>query len=60
MGVRVGINGCDRIGRNYLRCVLERAEHASGTPVEVVAVNDITSPATPAAPAYGGRVTCRP
>ncbi|MFI9583854.1 type I glyceraldehyde-3-phosphate dehydrogenase [Streptomyces sp. NPDC052236] len=45
MTVRVGINGFGRIGRNYLRCVLERAESASGTPVEVVAVNDLTSPA---------------
>ncbi|MGC5566470.1 type I glyceraldehyde-3-phosphate dehydrogenase [Streptomyces sp. FR-108] len=46
MTVRVGINGFGRIGRNYLRCVLERAETGSGTAVEVVAVNDITSPAT--------------
>ncbi|MFJ8940508.1 type I glyceraldehyde-3-phosphate dehydrogenase [Streptomyces sp. NPDC102365] len=46
MTVRVGINGFGRIGRNYLRCVLERAETGSGTTVEVVAVNDITSPAT--------------
>ncbi|MFF4359958.1 type I glyceraldehyde-3-phosphate dehydrogenase [Streptomyces sp. NPDC001604] len=45
MSVRVGINGFGRIGRNYLRCVLERAEGGTGTPVEVVAVNDITSPA---------------
>ncbi|MBO1330249.1 type I glyceraldehyde-3-phosphate dehydrogenase [Streptomyces sp. VRA16 Mangrove soil] len=45
MSVRVGINGFGRIGRNYLRCVLERAESAAGTPVEIVAVNDITSPA---------------
>ncbi|MFI6559407.1 type I glyceraldehyde-3-phosphate dehydrogenase [Streptomyces sp. NPDC050534] len=46
MTVRVGINGFGRIGRNYLRCVLERADNGTGTPVEVVAVNDITSPAT--------------
>ncbi|MEU4874513.1 type I glyceraldehyde-3-phosphate dehydrogenase [Streptomyces sp. NPDC021608] len=45
MSVRVGINGFGRIGRNYLRGVLERAEAGSGTPVEVVAVNDLTSPA---------------
>ncbi|MER6185939.1 type I glyceraldehyde-3-phosphate dehydrogenase [Streptomyces sp. NPDC001652] len=45
MSVRVGINGFGRIGRNYLRLVLERAEASAGTPVEVVAVNDITSPA---------------
>ncbi|MEU5321141.1 type I glyceraldehyde-3-phosphate dehydrogenase [Streptomyces sp. NPDC021056] len=44
MTVRVGINGFGRIGRNYLRCVLDRADAESGTPVEVVAVNDLTSP----------------
>ena len=47
MTVRVGINGFGRIGRNYLRCVLERAENGTGTAgtaVEVVAINDITSP----------------
>ena len=46
MRVRVGINGFGRIGRNYLRCVLDRAQTGVGTTVEVVAVNDITSPAT--------------
>ncbi|WP_405905290.1 MULTISPECIES: type I glyceraldehyde-3-phosphate dehydrogenase [unclassified Streptomyces] len=45
MSVRVGINGFGRIGRNYLRCVLERAEAGTGTPVDVVAINDLTSPA---------------
>ncbi|MGV9457173.1 type I glyceraldehyde-3-phosphate dehydrogenase [Streptomyces sp. NPDC003635] len=45
MTVRVGINGFGRIGRNYLRLVLERAEAGTGTPIEVVAVNDLTSPA---------------
>jgi glyceraldehyde 3-phosphate dehydrogenase len=45
MTVRIGINGFGRIGRNYLRCVMERAEAGSGTPVEVVAVNDLASPA---------------
>ncbi|GGO96666.1 type I glyceraldehyde-3-phosphate dehydrogenase [Wenjunlia tyrosinilytica] len=44
MSVRVGINGFGRIGRNYLRLVLKRAETGHGTPVEVVAINDITSP----------------
>ncbi|KQW10724.1 hypothetical protein ASD08_36995 [Streptomyces sp. Root369] len=43
MGVRVGINGFGRTGRNYLRLVLKRAATAAGTPVEVVAVNDLTS-----------------
>lgn len=45
MTVRIGINGSGRIGRNYLRCVMERAETSNGTPIEVVAVNDLTSPA---------------
>ncbi|GAA3172530.1 hypothetical protein GCM10010451_21680 [Streptomyces virens] len=44
MTVRVGINGFGRIGRNYLRCVLERTGTAAA-PLEVVAVNDVTSPA---------------
>jgi glyceraldehyde 3-phosphate dehydrogenase len=39
MAVRVGINGFGRIGRNYLR-----AANKSGADVEVVAVNDLTSP----------------
>ena len=39
MTVRVGINGFGRIGRNFLRAVL-----AGGADVEVVAVNDLTSP----------------
>jgi glyceraldehyde 3-phosphate dehydrogenase len=41
MSVRVGVNGFGRIGRNFLRAVL-----AQGADVEVVAINDITSPAT--------------
>ena len=39
MAVRVGINGFGRIGRNYLRAAIK-----SGADVEVVAVNDLTSP----------------
>jgi glyceraldehyde 3-phosphate dehydrogenase len=39
--IRVGINGFGRIGRN-----LWRAAHASGKDLEIVAVNDITSPET--------------
>ena len=42
MSVRVGINGFGRIGRDYLRCVLERA--SSG--IEVVAINDVAAPST--------------
>ncbi|CBG68225.1 MULTISPECIES: type I glyceraldehyde-3-phosphate dehydrogenase [Streptomyces] len=45
MTVRVGINGFGRIGRTYLRAALDRAE-AGTRGVEVVAINDITSPAT--------------
>jgi glyceraldehyde 3-phosphate dehydrogenase len=41
MGVRVGINGFGRIGRNVLR-----ACRASGTKFEFVAVNDITDAET--------------
>jgi len=38
MTVRVGINGFGRIGRNFVRAVLDQAAD-----VEVVAVNDLTS-----------------
>ncbi|HVX21655.1 MAG TPA: type I glyceraldehyde-3-phosphate dehydrogenase [Acidimicrobiales bacterium] len=41
MTVRVGINGFGRIGRNFVRAVLDQ-----GADVEVVAVNDLTSAAT--------------
>ena len=41
MTVRVGINGFGRIGRNFLRAIL-----ADGADVEVVGVNDLTSPET--------------
>jgi glyceraldehyde 3-phosphate dehydrogenase len=41
MTVRIGINGFGRIGRNYLR-----AARRLGADVEVVAVNDLTSPET--------------
>ena len=39
MTVRVGINGFGRIGRNFWR-----AAEASGQDIEIVAVNDLTSP----------------
>jgi len=39
--VKVGINGFGRIGRGFLRAVI-----ASGADVEVVAINDLTSPET--------------
>src|ERR1700733_7848662 len=41
MTVRVGINGFGRIGRNFLRAAL-----ANGADIDVVGVNDLTSPAT--------------
>ena len=40
MSVKVGINGFGRIGRDYLRAALDSPE------VEVVAINDVTDPAT--------------
>jgi glyceraldehyde 3-phosphate dehydrogenase len=42
MTVRVGINGFGRIGRDFLRCALQRGTEV----VEVVAINDIADPAT--------------
>jgi glyceraldehyde 3-phosphate dehydrogenase len=41
MTVRVGINGFGRIGRNFLRAVLDQ-----GADVDIVAVNDLTSAET--------------
>jgi glyceraldehyde 3-phosphate dehydrogenase len=41
MSVRVGINGFGRIGRNVVR-----AAKASGADIDVVAVNDLTDPAS--------------
>ncbi len=41
MTIRVGINGFGRIGRNFYRAVRQR-----GADIDVVAVNDLTSPAT--------------
>ncbi len=41
MTIRVGINGFGRIGRNFFRALQEQ-----GADIQVVAVNDLTSPAT--------------
>jgi glyceraldehyde 3-phosphate dehydrogenase len=41
LAIRVGINGFGRIGRNYLR-----AELAKGTDLVIVAVNDLSDPAS--------------
>ncbi|GAA0250963.1 type I glyceraldehyde-3-phosphate dehydrogenase [Saccharothrix mutabilis subsp. mutabilis] len=42
MAVRVGINGFGRIGRDVLRCAVDRHDGD----LEVVAVNDVTAPET--------------
>jgi glyceraldehyde 3-phosphate dehydrogenase len=44
MSYRVAINGFGRIGRNYLRCVLDRGLLGRG--IDVVAVNDLWEPGT--------------
>ncbi len=41
MGVRVGINGFGRIGRNFFR-----AQHALGSDLDIVAVNDLADAKT--------------
>ncbi|MEB3174021.1 MAG: glyceraldehyde 3-phosphate dehydrogenase NAD-binding domain-containing protein, partial [Cyanobacteriota bacterium] len=40
--IRVAINGFGRIGRNFLRCWLGRAE----SQIEVVGINDTSDPRT--------------
>ena len=42
MGVRIGINGFGRIGRNFFRAILAN----EGAGLELVAVNDLGDPAT--------------
>jgi glyceraldehyde 3-phosphate dehydrogenase (phosphorylating) len=42
MGIKIGINGFGRIGRSVFR----RIHAKKSTPLEVVAINDITNPAT--------------
>ena len=42
MGMRVGINGFGRIGRNIMRAAMAQAD----ADIEFVAVNDITDPET--------------
>ena len=41
MSVKIGINGFGRIGRNYFRAAL-----AKGSEIEIVAVNDLSDPAS--------------
>lgn len=46
MTVRLAINGFGRIGRNVLRAMLKRDLVKAGSPIEIVAVNDLTDPET--------------
>lgn len=41
MPVRIGVNGFGRIGRNFLRAIIEREARGEDPGVELVAVNDI-------------------
>ncbi len=41
MTIRVGVNGFGRIGRNFLRALLERDAAGTGGDIELVAVNDM-------------------
>src|ERR1039458_9743358 len=43
VSVRVGINGFGRIGRNYLRVLLDLDAAGAGSDVDLVAVNDMVS-----------------
>lgn len=45
MTIRVGINGFGRIGRDLTRSLVERTDNGE-LGLEIVAVNDITDPAT--------------
>ena len=42
MGIKVGINGFGRIGRNIMRAAMQKSDEN----IEFVAVNDITNPET--------------
>ena len=42
MDIRIGINGFGRIGRDVFRCANDRTENG----LRIVAVNDVTGPAT--------------
>lgn len=43
---RIAINGFGRIGRNVLRAMLKKGLLTVGSPIEIVAVNDLTDPQT--------------
>ncbi|MEW6698463.1 MAG: type I glyceraldehyde-3-phosphate dehydrogenase [Bacillota bacterium] len=46
MAIKIGINGFGRIGRNVLRAMLKKEPVRAGSPVQIVAVNDLTDPQT--------------
>ncbi|MBM7865963.1 type I glyceraldehyde-3-phosphate dehydrogenase [Heliobacterium gestii] len=46
MTTKIAINGFGRIGRNVLRAMLKRDMLKAGSDVEIVALNDLTSPET--------------
>lgn len=46
MTIKIGINGFGRIGRNVLRAMLKKELVRAGSPVQIVAVNDLTDPQT--------------
>lgn len=46
MTVKIAVNGFGRIGRNVMRAVLKRGLLNQGSPIEIVAVNDLTDPQT--------------
>ena len=46
MSIRVGVNGFGRIGRNFLRALLEHDAAGDGGDIDLVAVNDMVPRAT--------------
>ncbi|OAT86674.1 type I glyceraldehyde-3-phosphate dehydrogenase [Desulfotomaculum copahuensis] len=46
MAAKIAINGFGRIGRNVLRAMIKRNLIEQGSPVGIVAVNDLTGPQT--------------
>jgi glyceraldehyde 3-phosphate dehydrogenase len=46
MSIKVAINGFGRIGRNVMRAMINRNLLSANSPIEVVAVNDLTNPET--------------
>ncbi|MTV50193.1 type I glyceraldehyde-3-phosphate dehydrogenase [Heliobacillus mobilis] len=46
MTTKIAINGFGRIGRNVLRAMLKKNMFHAGSPLEIVAINDLTDPKT--------------